>query len=90
MDTAGIASTNMAAAMRRDGKLTAMVPAVRTKATIPTMCLVVRVLLVIVSNAVIHMVIARMLFFIAMAREMVFRKGCNNMNGAGFIVAVHE
>jgi len=83
-----MAPTNMAAAVRADGKLAAMVPAIRTKATITTMCLFVGVLLAVVSAAAIGIVVAIMVFFIAVAFEMAIMGGLNEMNAAGFIAVV--
>ncbi|MDH3799891.1 MAG: hypothetical protein OES70_14690, partial [Desulfobacterales bacterium] len=72
MDSAVMPPTDMAAAVRSDGKLAAMVPLMGTKAIIPTMRLFVRVLLVIVSAAAIRIVIPIMVFFVAVALEMVY------------------
>jgi hypothetical protein len=78
----------MAAAVRSDGKLAVMVPVMRTKAIIPTMRLFVRILLAIVSAAVIRIVIAIMAFFVAVALEMVYMGGLDKINAAGFIAVV--
>ncbi len=78
----------MAAAVRSDGKLAAMVPVMGTKAIIPTMRLFVKVLLVIIPAAAIRIVIAIMVFFVAVALEMVYMGGINEINAAGFIAVV--
>ena len=83
-----MAPTNMAAAVRSDGRPAAMVPVMRTKAIIPSMCLFVRVLWVIVFAAAIHIVIAIRVFFVAVALEMVYLGGLNKINAAGFITVV--
>ncbi len=57
----------MALAMRSDGKLAAMVPVMRTKAIIPTMCLFVKVFLAIEFATVLFLDIAIVVFCVAVA-----------------------
>jgi hypothetical protein len=80
--------TDMVATVRSDGKLAALVPVLRMKAVISTMRLFVRVLLAIVSAAAIRIIIAIVVFFEAVALEMVYMGRDHKINATSFLAVV--